>query len=166
LVIGTINQLEFYDGLTLLETIQVYKHKECQSSYLKWFNSSGAWSYFRFSKIYQINKSHRNLDFVSNDFANLQKSRGNFKTMGKEAEAIMVLRAENLQPFEQDSFLDIYTSPKVFLYTTLPNQPMTDFSFKEVSINNGTEQFVNTKNEVRSFVVNVALPNQYTQTAI
>jgi len=166
LIIDSINQLEFYDGLTLLETIQVYKHKECEAPYLKWFNSSGAWSYFRFSRIYQINNSHRNLEFVNNDFANLQKSKGNFKTMGKEAGAVMILKAENLNPFEQDNFLDIYTSPKVFLYTTPPNQPMTEFSFKEVSIANGTEQFVNTKNEIRSFDVNVGLPNYYTQTAI
>lgn len=166
LIIDQINQLEFYDGLTLLETIQVYKHKECEAPYLKWFNSRGSWSYFRFSRIYQINNSHKNLDFVNNGFANLQKSKGNFKTTGKEVGSVMILKAENLNPFEQDNFLDIYTSPKVFLYTTQPNQPMTEYSFKEVSIANGTEQFVNTKNEIRSFNINVGLPNYYTQTAI
>jgi hypothetical protein len=166
LIIDSINQLEFYDGLTLLETIQVYKHKECQAPYLKWFNEKGSWSYFRFSKIYQINTSHKNIDFINNDFANLQKSKGNFKTLGKEASSVMIIKAENLQPFEQDNFLSIFTSPKVFLYNTLPNQPMTDYSFKEVSISNGSEQIINTKNEIRSFNVNVELPNLYTQTSI
>jgi len=166
LIIDSINQLEFHEGLTLLETIEVFKHKECEAPYLKWFNNSGSWSYFRFSKIYQKQTSHKNLDFVNNDFANLQKSKGNFKTMGKEANSNLILKTDNLNPLEQENFLDIYTSPKVFLYNTLPNQPMTEYSFKEVSISNGSEIVFNNKKDIRQFNVNVELPNVYTQTAL
>jgi hypothetical protein len=166
LVIGSINQLEFYEGVDLLATIEVYKHGECDAPYLKWFNSRGGWSYFRFSRIFQEGISYKNLDFLNNDFKNIEKTIGNFKTTGKEAVSSLALKTDNMQLQEVDNFIDLYTSPKVFLYTTPTNQPMTRYSFKEVSIANGTEQIKNTKRTVQNFNVTVDLPNFYTQTFV
>ena len=164
LVLNSINQLEFYEGLSQLATIEVFKHKECDAPYFKWFNSRGGWSYFRFSRIYQDLISHKNNDFLNSDFKNIEKTVGNFKTTGKEAGESIRLKSDTLQENEIPNFTDIYTSPKVYFYATLANQPMTAYSFKEVSINNGSVQLKNTKRSTNNFDVTVDMPNFYTQT--
>lgn len=166
LVKGVINQLEFYEGLVLLTTIQIFKNEECEAPYLKWFNSRGGWSYFRFSRIYQKTQSNKSFDFLNSDFGNIEKTISNFKTTGKEASEDLILDSDIINSDEIDNFVDIFTSPKVYLYATPTNQPMTAFSFKEVSINNGTNTIFNTKRNNNRFKVSVQLPNIYTQTFI
>lgn len=163
-LLNSINQLEFYEGLTQLATVEVFKHAECEAPYLKWFNSRGGWSYFRFSRIYQDAISHKNNDFLNSDFKNIENTVGNFKTTGKEAGQSLKLKSDTLQENEIPNFTDIYTSPKVYFYAILANQPMDAYSFKEVSIPNGNVQLKNTKVSTNNFDVTVDMPNFYTQT--
>lgn len=164
LVIDAINQLDFSEGVNLLGTVQIFKHSECDAPYLKWFNSRGGWSYFRFSRIFQEQMSHKNNDFLNSDFKNIENTVGNFKTTGKEAGGRLKLKSDVLQENEIANFTDIFTSPKVYFYATLANQPMTAYSFKEVSIPNGNVQLRNTKRSTNNFDVVVDMPNIYTQT--
>ena len=149
---------------TLLETIEVYKHEECDAPYLKWFNAKGGYSYFRFLEIYQQPRAHSNREFLNNDFKNVEDTIGNFKTTGKDASESLILSTGTLYDYDIDNFKDLFTSPKVYFYATRPNQPMTSVSFKEVSIANGNFNFDNTKRNTEQYQVIVDLPNLYTQT--
>lgn len=165
LVVGVINQLEFVSG-SLLCTLEVFKHAECEAPYLKWFNSRGGWSYFRFSKVYQEGLSASNNDFLNNDFDNIETTVSNFQATGKTASNSLALDSDILQANEIDNFVDIFTSPKVFYYATGQNQPMTLYSFKEVSLNSSAIELRNSKFDTHRYDVTIELPSYNTQTYV
>ena len=166
LLTDQINVLDFIDVSTSnsLVTLQVKKHKFCQAPYLKWFNRKGGWSYFQFERVFQENTSFTNKEFLDNDIENLQETRSNFQTTGKESELSQRYLTPSLNLDEQENFIDIYGSPKVYYYNGVRNQPMELTNWKEVSIDNSTEETLNTKILNKSFEVNIELPNVYNQT--
>ena len=159
-----INKLAFTNSNNeSLGTIFIKKHKECNAPYLKWFNSLGSWSYYRFEKAFQGNTNHTNRQFLNNDFDNFEDSVGNFQATGKNASRQFTLFTDTLNQDERDYFTSLFISPKIFLYDAPLNAPLTKTSFKEVSLINGTNEDINTKLASKQFNITIELPNINTQ---
>ena len=165
LVIKKVNKLSFTNSQgESLGTVFIKKHKECNAPYLKWFNSMGSWSYYRFEKAYQGTTNHANREFLNADFDNFEDSIGNFRATGKNASRQFTLFTDTLNQDERDYFTSLFISPKIFLYDAPLNAPLTKTSFKEVSLINGTNEDINTKLASKQFNISIELPNINTQT--
>lgn len=160
-----INRLSFTNtNNENLGTIFIKKHKECNAPYLKWFNSMGAWSYYRFERAFQGNTSHQNRQFLNDDFDNFGDDIGNFQATGKNASRQYSLFSDSLNQDERELFRSLFISPKIFLHDAPLNAPLTKTSFKEVSLVDGTNEDVNTKLASKQFNISIELPNINTQT--
>lgn len=160
-----INKLAFTNSNNeSLGTIFIKKHKECNAPYLKWFNSMGSWSYYRFQKAFQGNTNHTNRQFLNNDFDNFEDSVGNFQATGKNASRQYRMFTDSLNNDEREFFRSLFTSPKIFLHDAPLDSPLTKTTFKEVSLVDGNNEDVNTKLSSQQFAINVELPNINTQT--
>ncbi|MDE1082320.1 hypothetical protein OS115_27865, partial [Klebsiella pneumoniae] len=94
------------------------------------FNKRGAWSYFQFPCVYFGTQTASNLPFLNTDTENVQDTISNFTSLGKTASQRISLKTDALNQYQIKNLLDLYTSPKVYIYV------MEQDSFKEVSIPN------------------------------
>lgn len=154
------NEIEFraLSDNRLLNSMFIIKHDNVTSVYLKWFNSKGAWSYFQFPCVYFGTQTASNLPFLNTDTENVQDTISNFTALGKTASQRISIKTDALNQYQISNLLDLYTSPKVYIYVREQD------SFKEVSIPNGSVQNINTKSVNRPLELTIELPNIYTQT--
>ncbi|TYP71492.1 hypothetical protein [Aquimarina intermedia] len=133
-------------------------------TYLKWFNASGAWSYWKFSPVYSKKVNTKILDEINNDFSNVDKTVSPTIVTGIQTKPEMSLNSGYLNVDEQRLVSDLFTSPKVFIYTNEIHQKFFEEDFKEVQVKPGSREVFNSKLETREFQVDIMLAEQYRQT--
>ncbi len=158
-----INQLEFsFDGN--IQTLLVDKKPSDCGIYLKWFNQSGSWSYWRFQKSHRVNVSTKSLDTINNDFDNLEDTISREYDMGKEVSREFRISTGKMYEHQRYVLEQIFGSPRVYLYTTSNLQLLSKSNFRTIDLKNSRQQINDTRKKSHELIFDIQLPNDYAQT--
>lgn len=159
-----VNELEFkVDNSNIIRLFVTKKPVSC-GKYLKWFNQSGAWSYWLFSPIHKEGVNPKSLGEINRDFKNIEDTFNRVTQIGKTAFKEFSLDTGYMTDFEKKIVSEVYTSPKVYLYNNQELQPFAKVDFKEVEVTNGYTDLISEKQHISQKQVNIKLPELYTQT--
>ena len=131
--------------------------------YLKWFNENGSWSYCKFTPFYKETLKIRSLRELNNDFFNIEKSVSRVSQTGKMTKKSLTLRTYRMDKNESHVFAQIYSSPKVYYYNNLEQQPFSLNNWREVVVTNSSVEVENTKENLKEYDVKIELPQFYSQ---
>ncbi len=157
------NELEFKTNNEVLFTIILKKVDAKRGVYLKWFNQSGAFSYWLFPDHAMYNLSDKIITNLENNFENLQDSHGNFSITGKAASHGFTILSQPLSNIEFDYLKTIFLSPKVEILNDY--RYLTDIKkdWKTVKITSG--RITKRPKQIGQYIpIKITLPNLYTQT--
>lgn len=162
LMVNHINELEFIVDNEVYLTLNLEKFSfEC-GTYLKWFNTSGGWSYWKFNPV-EISSLNSKTDLLINkDFENITEASANYSVVTKSISQKVELKTGMLSIDQQKIVETIQRSPKVFLLSNNPYQNLSVNDFKEVKISDSTLT-INNKPNNRELKIVVDMPNQYVQ---
>ena len=169
--LGFEGQLPLYVGINELEivgggvTATVFIKKVAVSCgvLLKWFNQNGAWSYWRFSPVYQDEIKTKSFKGLNNDFKNIENANNRVGQTGKTAEQYLNLTTDYMSEHERFVVAQIFTSPKVFYYNEAELQPFELLDWIEIDTGEVTQVIKNTVDMLDEFELKIKLPEFYTQ---
>lgn len=159
-----VNEVEIYVDTTTTLTLFIHKREADCGVYLKWFNRSGGWSYWRFQKYYEERVKTKELEVLANDFYNLNESQSGTVSMGKENAVELAVSTGFMTEQERRVVAELFTSPKVYYYHNDALQPFSLTDFKEVTVTAGTYTVTDTRLRKSEFRPVIEMPLQYTQT--
>jgi len=157
-----INELEFVGG-GVTATVFVKKIGVSCGVLLKWFNQNGAWSYWRFSPVFQEDIKTKSYKPLNSDFKNIEDSTNRVAQTGKTAENYLNIKTGYLTEHERFVVAQIFTSPKVFYYNELELQPFELLDWVEIDTGKISQEINNTKNIITEYNIKIELPELYTQ---
>lgn len=159
-----VNELEFVNNYDHYFTLFLKKKESACGVYLKWFNQSGAWSYWRFSPIVAKQIKTKTIEKINTDYKNLYESEGNYAITGKEGDLSHKLTSDYIDKSEVQVLSEIFTSPKVLLYANEPLEPFEIDDFKVIDVDDGSSLIENTKDNLSEYQLKINLPKYQTQT--
>ena len=157
-LIEGLNRLEISENTIFKSNLNLYKRKKCSGVYLKWFNRNGGFSHYLFDEFFVAKTKSKELGKVlSSEFNNIEDVTGNYKSIGKKAEAGLNIKTK-YESVDYELLKDIFTSPYIQIYTS--REAYVEGKFIDVSVD-GTISFRNkrSKNEI---VLTVDLPEVIT----
>lgn len=163
LIIGT-NEIIFKIANEKIFTIFLKQNDAiCTSSYLKYFNQSGSFSYWLFPKYKSNSLSTRIIDELENDFEDINNTTSNFSITGKTAEEEINTISQLLDESEKEYLKEIFLSPKVYLlnnerFTETTLDDWSEVKIKDINLN------LPPKNTRNRLPIKIELPKLYTQT--
>lgn len=157
-----LNELQFSYGTQTLKCYVDKKPVDC-GPYLKWFNQSGGWSYWLFDPIYQVRLGHKTTLTLNNDTTNLAQTSSRIIVAGKESQKEYTIDTGWMDDIRRLQLEQIFSSPKVYLYSNRELQPFQLNDWKEVDVKSGTATIENSKRSISRYQINIKLPNQYSQ---
>ena len=157
-----INELEFVGGEV---TANVFIKKVAVSCgvLLKWFNQNGAWSYWRFSPVFQEDVKTKSYKALNSDFKNIEASTNRVTQTGKTANNYLNIKTGYLTEHERFVIAQIFTSPKVLYFNQLELQPFELLDWVEIDTGKISQEVNNTKNIISEYNLKIELPELYTQ---
>jgi hypothetical protein len=156
------NVLNFDSGNEITNLTVKKEDVQC-GKYLKWFNQDGGWSYWLFEPIYQEQLKHKTSATINDDTRNLNDTSSRTVVIGKEGKKSISLNTGWLNNEQRLSLEQLFTSPKVYLYTNRELQRFKLTDWVEVSINSGSAVTYNSKRDRSNFKFTVEMAPQYLQ---
>jgi hypothetical protein len=158
---NTINKCELWVNGDFVANINIRKVDSKCGVMLKWFNSSGSYSYWLFDPIYQTTIQGRKLDEIGGVYDNLYNVTSLSNITGKDGNQTMKLSTK-FNDFDKETITSIITSPKVELY--IHNEPFNLFkagSFIGVNLND-TSLPLSNKTPNNKLEITITLPDLLT----
>jgi len=150
-----LNHIEISVSPTDYITLFIERFESSCGPFLKYFNSTGSYSYFRFSPIYQQSKRTKTLDKLRSDFSSIDETFSIIDITGKDSAIIMKLLAEQLDSDMLKHVDSLMDSLKVELFVQEPNTKLKASSWFTVLVSDGTFKTKNTKKTRNEFKVNI-----------
>ena len=135
----------------------------CSGHYLKWLNSFGGWNYWLFN---QGNNTitTKDLGTINNDYSDVVDTISPNIAIGKTSESNITVVQENITPDELLILNDLLESPKVYLFTGVPNEIAIPNDWLEVTIKAGSFRITNAREKMTSLTLSIDLPTNNTKT--
>ena len=118
-------------------TLFMTKYQDACGTLLKWFNNSGAWSYFLFNELEQARKV-KSLGEFEQDFENVEDTSEVRTNYGSEQQDSVKLYAVNLDINQKKQLNSIIGSPKIYRYLNDSFQEMTSSDWISEGVKDGT----------------------------
>lgn len=158
-----VNELEFiFDNER--ETIVIKKEESDCGLYLKFFNQSGSWSYWRFHREHIETIQTSSLDRLNSDFSNLEDLVSRNYAIGKESQRMFSVSTGKVYDYQRLLLANLFASPKIYLYTANRLQPFTIADWNTVDIRDTSNQIKDTRKVKSEFIFSIQLAKDYTQT--
>ena len=161
---STLNKLELYVNGEFKSNINVHKVENDCGVYVKWINSKGSYSYWKFDRVYKSIITPKTIDDFEGNYDNLQNLNATSYLIGKTANQTIQVDS-NYNGTEAEYLKDLITSPSVWMYQhqTAFNQQMP-FDFIGIKITDTAFTSVDTKNSKNKISLTITLPALFTQT--
>lgn len=157
-----VNTITFNDAGTM--KLNLKKVSGGCGKYLKWINKYGKWNYWLFNNRDEGQLETRDGKSLFNDFDDLDSNVSPFLETGKASKETIVLHSSNISSDEMFYLKYLFESPKVYLFTGIENEKMSNDSFIEVKLK-GQKTIIN-KYKGSSFNIKcvIELPARNTMT--
>lgn len=162
LLIG-INQLEITFDVVKKVMLYITKREVQCGTYLKWFNKSGGWSYWRFRNHFTEKENTKSLGEINNDSFNIEDGQSNTLTVGKTSDAERNVSSGLMTEEERLHLVELLTSPRVFIHDNDNLQPFSLTDWKAVDIKSGSKDTKDTKKIKSELELTIQLPEINTQ---
>jgi hypothetical protein len=151
-------------GYNTINDFQIEKITDhCKGHYIKWLNSFGGWNYWLFYKGNDT-LTTKDLGQIFNDYNDVVDTVSPYVSIGKTSENNIAITQDNITPNEMLILNDLLDSPKVYLFTGLPNQKTKCKEWLEVNIKQGTFRVSNSREKMTSLNITIELPANTTKT--
>lgn len=130
--------------------------------YIKWINSFGDYDYWLFSKKPDIDRQTKSLGSLENDFNDFSQTTSPFEQIGVTGDDTLTVY-DTLDSNDMVYIEDMLLSPKVYLFTGLPNQESSHLDWIEVSKKANTTQIASRKNNTLQFKLDLEMPELMTR---
>jgi hypothetical protein len=159
----TTNLVELWVNGVFNSNINVKKTESKCGVYLKWFNNSGAYSYWLFDEVFDTNYNFKTLDEINGNYDNLSNLTSTNNITGKLGTSSYKLKT-TFKSEEKEYITSILSSPKVemYIYQTPYNQTGLG-KFIGVKVSDGSFTFSN-KISNNKLQLTITLPDFYTIT--
>lgn len=155
------NDLEVNDQFNIL--LQKIVPNCSNGHYIKWINSFGGWSYWLFYKGNE-NLTTKEVGFLFNDYNNLEDTISPYVSMGKTAEASILVNQDGITEFDYTILRDLIDSGKVYLFTGTPFSQNTFNDWIEINIKQGAFRTSNAREVQYNLNFTIELPANVTRT--
>jgi len=161
---STLNRLELFVNGHFKANISVSKVESDSGVYLKWINSKGSYSYWKFDRVFKSLITPKTIDDFEGSYDNLQNLNATSYIIGKTANQTIQVDS-NYNSLEAEYLKDLITSPSVWMYRhqTAFNQQMP-FDFIGVKLSDTAFTAIDTKNSKNRVSLTITLPTFFTQT--
>lgn len=159
----TDNLVELWVNGSFNSNITIKRNSSRSGVYLKWFNTSGSYSYWLFDPVYTETVQTKTLDDLNGEWDNLQNVSATSRIAGKSATKTLKVSTRYTSQ-EKEYITSILTSPIVEMYVASKPFSKTDVNkFIGVTINDGSTPSTN-KSTNNKMDLTITLPAIYTQT--
>lgn len=155
------NELELEEDSSSI-FLELWKHQADCGVYIKWLNQYGGYNYWLFNDEHIEQLGTKSKGFVNNDFSNIDETVSPMRSLGREVENEITVRAEHLISDDIDVLRGIVESPKIYLFTGTRYTSNTFNDWVEVNIKNTTMPLRDFKGNVPDVELTFELPNPIT----
>ena len=160
---STLNRIELWVNDQLKSNISINRIESDCGVYLKWFNQSGSYSYWRFDQFYNETFKTKDLDVINGKWDNLQNISSTSESLGKTCEQTIQLNT-TFNNWDKEYLSDLALSPHVEMYIhQTPFNQIQEFDFIGVKVSDGSFPFGN-KNSKNKFKITLEMPSINTVT--
>lgn len=155
---STLNKLELWVNGNFKANINLTKVESECGILLKFLNSKGSYSYWKFDKVWKSTITPRSGDDFQTNYDNLQNLQASSHQFGKTANQTISLTST--YSFDDAEYLkDLVISPAVWMYQkTEPFSRMLAFDFVEVATSDVSFTVADTKNSKGKLAMTITLP--------
>lgn len=155
---SALNKVELWVGNEFKLNLYIQKVESDCGVYLKWINSKGGYSYWKFDSVYRGDISTKVIEEFAGNYDNLQNLSSTSYILGKTAEQTLRLTT-NFEGIYSSYLSDLFTSPSVWMYThNEPFQKQEVYDFIGVQVKNGSFQNIDTKTKKGKATFTITLP--------
>ncbi|MFC5046307.1 hypothetical protein ACFSTE_13280 [Aquimarina hainanensis] len=158
-----VNELEIKINGSTYVTLFLKKIQACSGKYIKYFNQSGGWSYFRFKRLHKEKLKTKGYKTINKGFDNIENITSNRSMIGFEAEGEHLVSTGKIEAYERDQIKQLYTSPMVQLYMNENFQRFSISDFAQVKLSNNNINILSKSMDFGNMVLSYSLPKMYTQ---
>ena len=152
------NEIRFSDRYIIVD-----KQDVCEGLYIKWLNSYGGYSYWKFDNIFKRTTNTKSLGEVVTDFENLGQTFSQVAELGKTAGEKIAVNTDTLDENELTLLKSLLISPKVYLFVGEPFSRADVTDWVEVKITSQNYTTRNYKGQPVKLAFELELPDLYTQ---
>ena len=153
------NEIAFSDRFIIVD-----KQDVCEGLYLKWLNSYGGYSYWKFDNIFKRTTNTKSFGELVTDFGNLGQTFSQVAELGKTAGEKISVNTDLLDENELALLKSLLISPKIYLFVGEPFSRADITAWVEVKITSTGYTTRNYKNQSVKLAFELELPDLYTQT--
>lgn len=155
---SALNKIEFYANDVFKFNLYIQKVESDCGVYIKWLNSKGAYSYWKFDNIYKSTITPRTIDDFTGRYDNLQNLTSTSHLIGKTAN--QTLQVTSKYTNEDAIYLsDLTTAPAVWIYVhNEPFQQQQPYDFIGVKISDTAFIALDTKKSKNKINLTITLP--------
>ena len=155
---STLNKLELWVDDNFTANINILKMESDCGIYLKWLNSRGSYSYWKFNSVYKSTITPKTIDDFEGRYDNLQNLTATSYLIGKTATQTIAVES-NYTDDDANYLADLVTSPHVQMYShTTPFNQQQEFDFIGVKVSDTAFIPLDTKRNKNKMKLTITLP--------
>lgn len=155
---STLNRLELYVQGQFKANINIKRVESSCGVYLKWVNSKGAYSYWKFDSVYKSTITPRSLGEFNGSYDNLPNIKAVNYQIGNTATQTMSVQS-NYDMEDADYLSDLGISPAVWMYVHhSPFNKQGQYDFIGVKVNDIAFTAIDTKNTKNKMALTITMP--------
>lgn len=154
------NKIEFKkeSDNSLLHTLTLKSKANCRKGiYIKWINKYGGWNYWLFDNHFK-NQNTKNLQEISNDYNNVEDTISSSISIGKTSDETVKVAAERLDELDKLLLDGLIDSPKIYLFTGVPNEANTYKDWIEIRLKTGSFPVYDHSKKLYKYIIELDLP--------